>query len=126
MINLTTQRRDRAHNLSTLYLVFGIFSLLVSWGIFLEFLLSGEASVSTFLQQAFATPIASLVSSDVVISALIFFVFAYTELKRLKTPSAPFPWLAIYVVGTFSVGVCFSLSLFLYRRERWMIESNTL
>ncbi len=120
MINLTTQQRSSSAGLSTLYLVFAILSLLVSWGIFSEFLFSSDASIPAFFQQAFANPISSLVSSDIVISALIFFVFAYRELKRLEMP---LNWLAIYIAGTFSVGICFALSLFLYQRELWLKRS---
>jgi hypothetical protein len=117
VINVTTQQHHSFVSLSKLYLAFVILSLLVSWGIFSEFLFSGDASMPAFFQQAFANPVSSLVSSDIVISALIFFVFAYRELKRLEMPPT---WLAIYVMGTFSVGICFALSLFLYQRELWL------
>ncbi len=117
MIHLTTQQRNSSNGLSMLYLVFVILSLLVSWGIFSEFLFSSDASISAFFQQAFATPISTLISSDILISAPIFWVFAYKELKRL---GMPLNWLALYIVGTSSVGICFALSLFLYQREVWL------
>ena len=101
---------------STVYLALAILSLVISWAIFLEFLLSGEASVAAFFQQAFANPIASLVSSDVLLSAVIFLAFARIELGRLGMP--PSRWI-VYAIATFSVGVCFGLALFLYQREVW-------
>lgn len=117
MTNLTTPQRKESHSFKIFYLTLSVLSLVVSWSIFLQFLLSGEASINTFFQQAFATPIATLFSSDVLISALIFFFFTYLELKRL---GMPINRLAIYIVTTFSVGVCFALSLFLYHREIWL------
>ncbi|MEM9947052.1 MAG: DUF2834 domain-containing protein [Cyanobacteria bacterium P01_D01_bin.36] len=99
------------------YLICSIVSLIISWAIFAQFLLSSEASVSSFFTQTFATPIATLVSSDVILSALIFLTFTRIEIKRLNMPANR---LAIYTLSTFSVGVCFALALFLYQREDWL------
>jgi hypothetical protein len=117
MIHVTTQPRKASFALSRLYLVFAMLSLLISWGIFSQFLLSDQASIAAFFQQAFASPVATLISSDILISAPIFWVLAYQELKRL---GMPLNWLALYIVGTSSVGICFALSLFLYQRELWL------
>jgi len=106
-----------SQRLKTLYLGMAIFSLIVSWGIFLQFLLAEGASLGSFFQQAFANPVTTLLASDILISAPILFLFAGVELKRLGMPTNR---LALYILGTFSVGVCFSLSLFLYQREAWM------
>ncbi len=117
MTNSIAQRRTQPFSLKTLYLALTVVSLVVSWGIFLQFLLSGEASIAVFFQQALANPISILFSSDVIISAIVFFAFAYVELKRLgMSPNR----LAVYFVTTFSIGVCFSLALFLYQRESWL------
>ncbi|MGB7413121.1 MAG: DUF2834 domain-containing protein [Thermosynechococcaceae cyanobacterium] len=121
MINISAQQRSQSRGLRTVYLTFVIISLVISWGIFAQFLLSGEASVSLFFQQSFGTPIARLGTSDLIVSAFIFFLFAYIEIKRLGIPSNR---LVIYILGTFSVGLCFALSLFLYQREAWLEHSN--
>ncbi|WP_158535137.1 DUF2834 domain-containing protein [Acaryochloris thomasi] len=120
-MNISTQQRSQSQGLSKIYLIFIILSLVISWGIFLQFLLSGEASVSLFFEQALATPVSRLLSSDIAISAFIFFIFAYVELKRFQMPSN---LLVIYILGTFSVGICFGLSLFLYQRETWFKHSQ--
>lgn len=114
MINMTTQQRHPSSGSSKLYLVFVILSLLISWGIFAQFLGADGASLSAFFEQALATPVARLLSSDIILSALIFFTFAHKELKRLGMPHY---WLVLYILGTCSVGICFGLSLFLYQRE---------
>lgn len=108
---------DPSTNKSLLYGTCVVLSVVISWGIFSQFLFSGEASLGSFFQQALATPIATLLSSDVILSALIFLAFARIELKRLEMPTNR---LALYALATFSVGVCCGLALFLYQRERWV------
>ena len=102
---------------SHLYAFLILLSVVISWGIFFQFLTLEDASFSTFFAQAFATPAATLVSSDVILSAIIFLTFARIELKRLGMPANR---LALYVLFTCTVGVCGSLSVFLYQRERWL------
>ncbi|MGD1898417.1 MAG: DUF2834 domain-containing protein, partial [Phormidesmis sp.] len=81
----------------------------------------GNASFGHFFEQAFANQIATLVSSDVLLSAAIFLRFAQLALNRLNMPSNR---IALYTLVTFSVGVCGSLSLFLYQRENWLEKSR--
>ncbi len=88
--------------------------MVISWGIFTQFLWSADASWIGFFRQALGSPVASLVSSDVTLSGFIFLTFARLELKRLGMPEKRL-WLITAAV--FSVGVCCGLSLFLYQRE---------
>lgn len=108
-------------SLKFLYLGFMVFSAVIAWAIFLQFLFSGSASVDAFFQQTFATAISGLWVSDVLISALIFFTFSRIELKRLGAPAG---WWIIYFVASFSIGLCFSISLFLYQRETWLMRAQ--
>ena len=105
--------------LKQFYLICTGLTVVISWGIFATFLGSGEASVGAFFQQAFGSAIATLVSSDVILSALILLFYIRIEIKRLGMPARS---LALYILATFSVGVCGALALFLYRREAWLIE----
>lgn len=102
---------------SWFYAICGVLSVVISWGIFSQFLLSGEASISSFFSQAFSTSVSTLLSSDIIITAIIFLAFARIELKRLEMPAN---CLALYALATCSVGICCSLSLFLYQREQWL------
>ena len=106
--------------LSTVYLLCLIVSIVVSWGIFFQFVTSDQASFIYFFELALANPVSVLLSSDILLTAPIFLFFASKELKRLGMPSNR---LAIYFLVTFSVGICASLSLFLYQREIWQRES---
>ncbi|MEL7357955.1 MAG: DUF2834 domain-containing protein [Cyanobacteria bacterium J06560_6] len=106
--------------LSTVYLLCLIVSIVVSWGIFSQFVMSDQASFTHFFDLAFANPVSRLLSSDILLTAPIFLFFASKELKRLSMPANR---LVIYAVVTCSVGVCAALSLFLYQREVWQNKS---
>lgn len=116
MQDISVQKRTRPRALETIYLFLFILSVVVSWGIFSAFLFSGNASASTFFQQAFESPISTLISSDILICAPILLIFARAELNRLGMPANR---LLLYTLVTFSVGICGSLSLFLHQREVW-------
>ncbi|MBE9028943.1 DUF2834 domain-containing protein [filamentous cyanobacterium LEGE 11480] len=122
-MNLTNQvpvLTKPSRSYQTLYLIFAILSFVISWGIFLQFLLSGDASIGAFFRQCFGTHIASLLSSDILISFVILITFTAIELKRLDQPNY---WIALYIAATWSVGICFALSLFLYQRETWRLQT---
>ena len=108
-------------SLRSLYLGFAILGAIAAWGSLLQFLFSGNASIDAFLQQSFATAISSLWTTDVLISAFVFFIFSRVELKRLGVPLS---WWVIYAFATVVVGPCFSLSLFLYQRETWRLQTH--
>jgi Terpene cyclase DEP1 len=77
-------------------------------------------SLPFFFQQAFANNIAAGLTSDLLISALAFFYFAWIELKRLRVSRL---WMLAYIGLTFGVGLSCSLPFFLYRREH-ILEQN--
>jgi len=118
--NATVHTNTHANKQLIYLLLIGV-SIVVSWGIFAQFLFTDHASVERFFEEAFASPIATLLSSDILLSALIFLIFARIELKRLGMPNRQ---LVVYTIATFSVGVCCGLSLFLYQRETWLIQQQ--
>lgn len=71
-------------------------------------------SPSLFLQLTFANNISTTWATDLIISACVFFAFAWMELQRLRCSRS---WFWLYVGLTFGVGLCCSLPLFLYQRE---------
>lgn len=117
MQTVLNQTDKQASDRSRFYAICGVLSVIISWGIFSQFLLSGNASIDSFFNQAFSTSVSTLLSSDIIITAVIFLAFARIELKRLGMPANR---LALYVLATCCVGICCSLSLFLYQREQWL------
>lgn len=76
---------------------------------------SSLLSPALFLHHAFANPIATALTIDLLISAIAFFYFVWIELKRLNRSRS---WLILYVGLTVGVGLSCSLPFFLYRREQ--------
>jgi hypothetical protein len=77
-------------------------------------------SPTLFMQKAFANNISSAIDNDLLISASVFFCFAWMELKRLKISRL---WMLVYVGLTFGIGLSCALPFFLYRREQ-ILEQN--
>lgn len=65
---------------------------------------------ATFIPQAFANPVASMFTLDLLISCVAFWLFLFTQ-QRVRHR-----WL--YVVMTLLVGLSFALPMFLLARER--------
>lgn len=98
---------------STLYLLLAIPGLVVPWLFLFGFLTGGEATPTLFLASMFVNPVAGAVSADLLISALIFFLFLFFEGRRLQMSKL---WL--YPLLTLCIGLSFGLPLFLYARAR--------
>lgn len=92
-------------------------------------------SPTLFLQRAFENNVAAALTSDLLISVVVFFCFVWFELKRLDVSrrwiivyvglifgvglSCALPFFLIVYVGlTFGVGLSCALAFFLYRREQ--------
>ncbi len=96
-----------------LYLVMTIPGLLVPWCYLAGFLQSGAASVPLFFHSIFVNEVTSAVAADLLLSALLFFIFVCVEGRRLAMARL---WL--YPLLTLAIGLSFGLPLFLYFRER--------
>jgi len=117
MQTVLNQTDKQLSDRSRFYAICSVLSAIISWGIFSQFLLSGDVSVGSFLGQAFGTSVSTLLSSDIILTAVIFLAYARIELKRLGMPTNR---LALYALVTCCVGICGSLSVFLYQREQWL------
>ena len=81
------------------------FSQLLPW------LVENGLDAQQFFQELFSTKIGGFFGLDVIVSAIVLFVFIFAEGKRLEIPKL---WLP--VVATLSVGVSPGLPLFLFLR----------
>ena len=77
------------------------------------FLSTNGLDAQLFVQQLTQTPVSRFFALDVFVSALTFWLFVYTEGRRLAMKNL---WL--YVICTLLVGVSLALPLFLYARAR--------
>ena len=69
----------------------------------------------TFVEQLFSTPVGGFFGMDVIVSAVVLWVFILVEGRRLGIKHRWIP-----VVASLVVGVSFGLPLFLYMRERYV------
>jgi hypothetical protein len=87
-------------------------TILPSWKL-LPWVLEHGLNLSLLCQELFATRIGAFFGLDVVVSAIVLFVFIATEGRRLEIANL---WLPI--IATLLVGVSLGFPLFLYLRQR--------
>ncbi|MFN8411916.1 MAG: DUF2834 domain-containing protein [Anaerolineales bacterium] len=81
------------------------------------FIRENGLNVSLLLQQLFTNPISTFFAVDLIISIIVFWVYLYQEIQTHKIKNS---W--IYVVASLLVGLSFALPLFLYARERQLMN----
>ena len=94
------------------YLILALVGTVLPLSQFLPFLRDHGLNASLFVQQLFSTPVGAFFGVDLVITAMVLWVFVYFERQRLSTFARWAP-----VLGTVVVGVSLGLPLFLYLRE---------
>jgi hypothetical protein len=120
MLKSTNVATGSTNSLKSVYLLFAIAGTIVPWFLLLQDP-AALLSPSLFFQKTFANYISATWAGDLLISAIVFFCFAWMELKRLRVSRL---WMLAYVGLTFGVGLCCSLPFFLYRRELVLEISN--
>jgi hypothetical protein len=96
-----------------LYLAFALVGLLLPYAQFLPWIMEHHAmNISPFIHDMFANQISAFFAVDVIVSAIVLFVFILDEGQRLGMRTL---WLP--VMATLLVGVSLGLPLFLYLRQ---------
>ena len=95
-----------------LYLVLAMAGFVVPYFFLISFVAANGLNLTLLVEQLFGTPISTFFAVDLIITAVVFWVFLYQEARRLQMSR----WW-VYVVATLLVGPSFALPLFLYFRE---------
>ncbi len=103
-----------------LYLLLAIVGFVLPYYFFVPFLAAHGLNPQLLLSQLFANDISSFFAVDLIITAIVFWVFLYREARRWQMGN----WW-VYVLATLLVGPSFALPLFLYFRES-RIEKHAL
>ncbi len=106
-------------NLNMTFLILCVLGALLPLSQFIPWVIENGLDVQLFFQELFSTKIGGFFGMDVIVSAVVLFVFIFAEGKRLQMEKL---WLP--VLATLSVGVSLGLPLFLYMRQM-KIESKT-
>ncbi|MGB3638820.1 MAG: DUF2834 domain-containing protein [Rivularia sp. (in: cyanobacteria)] len=118
MSNTTYQNQESvSRNLfsaKSLYLLLVIIGIIAPWSFLIKFFIQNGFSIELLIQQGFANYAAADMTTDLLISALVFLCFSFFELKRLGLSRSR---LIIYIAATFGIGLSCSFPLFLYFRE---------
>ena len=97
----------------TIYLFLCVVGTILPTSQFVMFVAEHGFDLFEFIRQMFATRIATLFAFDVMVSAVVLFVFIGIERRRHRMTGVWLPVLAV-----FAVGVSLALPLYLYQRER--------
>lgn len=103
-----------------LYLISAIFGTIIPYYFLARFFAQNGLDIGLFLQQAVASPVAAMFTADLLISSFVFWVFLFSEGRRLAIPLL---WL--YVGLNLAVGLSLALPLFLYFREDALAKRAT-
>lgn len=81
--------------MKNIYLLLTIIGSILPWSFLGGFFLEEGLAMDLFLQSIFANIVTSAVAADLLISATVFLIFAFIELKRLGISSR---WLFLYIL----------------------------
>lgn len=95
------------------YLGLCLAGILLPYWALVPWLVEHGLDLPLFCQELFSTRIGAFFGLDVVVSAIVLFVFVFGEGRRMAIPHL---WLPI--LATLLVGVSLGLPLFLYLRQR--------
>ena len=106
------------------YLTLSVLGAALTWKHNIEWMKTLDATgldtLAQFWTDAFATPVSASLAWDVVIVATAGFVFVLTESLRLKMRW----WPLAYVVLANGIAAAFAFPLFLFFRERKLLEGS--
>jgi len=109
MDRLFNQRRCIVRKL---YLPLAAMGFVLPYYFFVSFLIENGLNLQLLFSQLFANDISTFFAVDLIITAIVFLVFLYSEAARYQMQNW---WLCL--VATLAVGPSFAFPLFLYFRE---------
>ncbi len=94
------------------YLSLAVIGFVLPYYFFVSFLIENGLDLQLLVSQLFANDISTFFAVDLIITAIVFLVFMYSEARRYEMQNR---WL--YLIATLTVGPSFAFPLFLYFRE---------
>lgn len=96
-----------------IYPIFALLGLVVPYYFFISFLVEYGMDFQLFFDFLFANPISAFFTMDLVLAAMVTYVYLYRESRRIGIEN----WW-IYVVLSLVVGLSFAFPIFLYARDK--------
>ena len=110
--NLQSTSVSRGSTLLVIYAVLAVIGTMLPYAYFIPFVTEHGLNLGEFFTQAFANRVASMLTMDVLVSSLVFWVFMWAESKRLNLRGWP-----LLILPNLLVGLSLALPLFLLWRE---------
>jgi Terpene cyclase DEP1 len=104
--------------LQVTYFILCILGFVLPLSQFIPFLMEHGLNIELFINQLFINRISTFFAMDVFVSAVVVIVLVFTEGTRIKMQNLWIPIIAL------TVGVSFSLPIFLFMRQRHLIKNN--
>ncbi|MEL6309749.1 MAG: DUF2834 domain-containing protein [Chloroflexota bacterium] len=104
--------------LKNFYALGAILGTVIPWFFFGSFISENGVDIPLFVSSLFANGAAAGFSADVLISALVFWVWSYVDAQRNRVSN----WWFV-VPATLTVGLSLALPLYLYLREDNAIQN---
>lgn len=95
-----------------IYLILAVLGFILVYAVIGAYLLGGGPELGVIFERFLSNQIGQLFAADLLVSAVVFLVFSWSEARRLGMRN----WW-VYLLATMLVGLSFSLPLFLYFRE---------
>jgi hypothetical protein len=95
-----------------IYALLAVVGTVLPYAYFIPFVMEHGLNLGEFLTQAFDTFVASMLSLDILLSSVVFWVFMWVEAKRLDMRAWP-----LLILPNLLVGLSCALPLFLLWRE---------
>ena len=95
------------------YLVLAVLGAALPYAFFTQFVLGPDPSLDHFLRQSFANPSAGGLTTDLLITSVVFWLWSFGEARRRGMRR----WWP-YVLVNLTIGLSCAFPLFLYVRER--------
>lgn len=93
------------------YLILSIAGFVLPYYFLVTFLLENGFDLRLILDQLFANSISTFFAIDLILTAIVFLIYSFTETRRLKMKS----W-SLYMLATLLIGPSFAMPFFLYNR----------
>jgi formate hydrogenlyase subunit 3/multisubunit Na+/H+ antiporter MnhD subunit len=97
------------------YLILSIAGFVLPYYFLVTFLLENGFDLGLILDQLFANRISTFFAVDLILTAIVFLIYSYTETRTLKVKN----W-SHYLLATLLIGPSFALPFFLYNRTGWL------
>jgi ABC-type glycerol-3-phosphate transport system permease component len=102
-----------------IYLIGAILGTVLPLSQFLPFVAANGLDMSLFMRQLFQTHVSAFFAMDVLVSSFVLWAFVFSEGRRRGMSN-----LWVYVVCNLIVGVSLALPLFLFFRERRLMQQT--